>query len=386
MIVLKFGGSSLASVNQIKNVAKKVVQERKTEKKIVVVVSAMGKTTDNLIEEANAFGKNISKSVLDRLLNLGELKSVFLLTLALDELNEKVCALNGGEAGIIVGGNFGNGFIKSINTNIIDGVFKKHDIVVVAGFCGKTEKGEVITLGRGGSDTTAVALASAFNCKCTIYTDVCAISTLDPRIFADAKKYNKINFDDMLEFSAFGAKVLETRCVEIAKKNKTEICLTKKNSKNKTIISDNFENLGVCGIGKVDNIGELNLIFNKEKSGDVFNLLKENVSKIFMLDMIFNEKEIKLKIAIFNIELQNIAEKLQKIAKSVSFKYGLAIVTIIGFGWCCHVQNLIEMLFLTIKNNIKFYKTSQTERVFNILCNEKDALDNMRYLKELLNL
>ena len=235
MVVLKFGGSSLKNVGLIKDVAKKIIEIKKKEKKVVVVVSAMGKTTDNFYKEINAINKNTSKELTDRLLNLGELKSVFLLSMCLEGFGESVASLNGGEAGIVAGGNHTNGFIKKINTNIINKFLNENKIVVVAGFCGKTEDNKIITLGRGGSDTTAVALASALNCRCIIFTDVNAISALDPRVFKDAKKYNQISTDDMLEFSAFGAKVLETRCVEIAKRHKTEVTLTSPQEIDKTI-------------------------------------------------------------------------------------------------------------------------------------------------------
>ena len=386
MIVLKFGGSSLKSLDLIKRVAKNIASIRETEQKVIVVVSAMGKTTDNLIKEATSVGTKINNEILDRLLNLGELKSTFLLTLALEGLKEKTTCLNGGEAGIVAGGNFGNGFIKTINTTIIKNAFKKCNIVVVAGFCAKTSEGKIITLGRGGSDTTAVALASAFNCKCKIFTDVSTISALDPHVFADAKKYNQISTDDMLELSAFGAKVLETRCVEIAKKYRTEICLTNKDNFDNTIISNNFENLNVCGISKIDGISMLSIACSKTKTSTILQILKENLTKLIMFNINNILEKDEIKIAIFSTKLEKIAKKLEKNTNNIKINSNLSVVSIVGFGFCQHVQNVFDIVNCALNKNIRCFAISQTERVLNILCSEKDAINNMAYLKKILKL
>ena len=386
MVVLKFGGSSLKSIGLIKEVAKKIIEIKKKEKKVVVVVSAMGKTTDNFYKDINSINKNASKDLIDCLLNLGELKSVFLLSICIESFGEKVVGLNGGQAGIIAGGNHTNGFIKKINTNIINNLLNDNKIVVVAGFCGETQDKKIITLGRGGSDTTAVAIASAFKCKCVIYTDVNAVSALDPRVFSDAKKYNQISTDDMLEFSAFGAKVLETRCVELAKKNNINIELTDPCESDKTIISDNFENLNICGVSLIEKVVSFSIVANNYKKELILDVFKDCLSKLFMLQFSNFKDIIKIKTAILQTDLEKISKKCKKYANSVNILQNLSIVSIVGYGFVSHVQNVINIINKLTNSGFKIVKTAQTERVFNILCEEEDAVKIMAYLKNLLHL
>ncbi len=214
----KYGGSSVADAEKIKLVAKKVQRKVREGFKVAVVVSAMGKTTDNLINLAKQVNPAPDARELDMLLATGEQISAALLSMSLNKLKIKSKSLNAFQAGILTQGEFNQARIKDFNTQKILNLFALNEVLVITGFQGITEEGELTTLGRGGSDTSAVALAAALKANCEIYSDVAGIYSTDPKLFPDAKKREFISYDEMLELSALGAKVLHSRSVEIAKK------------------------------------------------------------------------------------------------------------------------------------------------------------------------
>jgi len=217
-IVQKFGGTSVGSIERIQNVANRVIEEVENGHYVVVVVSAMGKTTDELVQLAKQISSQPSKREMDMLLSTGEQVSIALLALALQEKGYQAVSLTGWQAGIQTEAVHGNARIMEIDTSRIRQYLQEGKIVIVAGFQGITENGEITTLGRGGSDTTAVALAAALQAdKCDIYTDVTGVFTTDPRYVKQARKLQEISYDEMLELANLGAGVLHPRAVEFAK-------------------------------------------------------------------------------------------------------------------------------------------------------------------------
>jgi len=223
IVVQKYGGSSVATAERIKAVAQRVIKKKEEGYELVVVVSARGDTTDELIELAGQITNNPSEREMDVLLSTGEQISIALLAMALQELGQPVISLTGAQAGIITDSVHRKARILRVQPERILKELAAGRIVVVAGFQGIDEKGDITTLGRGGSDTTAVALAAALGAQCEIYTDVNGIYTADPRVVPEAKKLKEISHDEMMELASLGAQVMQLRSVEYGKLHGVEI-------------------------------------------------------------------------------------------------------------------------------------------------------------------
>ena len=217
MKVLKFGGSSVATIEKIQSIAA-YLKERAKQEKMVVVVSAMGKTTNHLIELAHAISANPNQRELDRLLSIGEQQTIALLAMALWEIEVPAVSLTAYQVGIRTTGYHTKSTIKQVETETLLDQLDSHEVVIVAGFQGINYLNDITTLGRGGSDTTAVALAAALGCDCEIYTDVAGIYTMDPRVYPQAKKIKEISYYEMMEMASLGSKVMEPRSVELGQK------------------------------------------------------------------------------------------------------------------------------------------------------------------------
>src|SRR5687768_15116994 len=219
LIVQKYGGTSVGNTDRIKNVAKRVAQYRAKGDQIVVVVSAMSGVTDNLIRLAREIMPLPSEREMDMLLATGEQTTIALTAMALHALEIKAISLTGAQAGIVTDGVHTKAKIQNISPKEVHAMLDAGNVVIVAGFQGQTQSGQITTLGRGGSDLTAIALASALKADlCQIYTDVDGVYTADPRIVPTAKKLEEISYDEMLELAGLGAKVMQSRSVEFAKK------------------------------------------------------------------------------------------------------------------------------------------------------------------------
>lgn len=224
LVVAKFGGTSVASPERIQNVAKRLIQKKEEGNQVVAVVSAMGKTTDELLDLANAVNTIPTKREMDMLLSTGEQVSMALLAMAIQALGHEAMSFTGWQAGIVTDDEFSSAKIEIVQADRIREELERGAIVVVAGFQGLTHDGDITTLGRGGSDTTAVALASGLDADvCEIYSDVDGIYTADPRVAPHARKLDVVSYDDMLELSREGAGVLQSRAVEFARKYKVVI-------------------------------------------------------------------------------------------------------------------------------------------------------------------
>jgi len=221
--ILKFGGSSVATTEKIMDIAKYLKKRCDNGEKLIVVVSAMGKTTDGLLAMASDLSSNPDRRELDQLMAVGEQTTIALMTIALQEIGLKARSFTGAQAGIQTTGIHTKSQVERIKIELIGAALEELNVAVVAGFQGIDDHGNVTTLGRGGSDTTAVALAAAFHGKAEIYTDVNGVYRTDPRVYPQAKKIDTISYEEMMEMSALGAKVMEMRSVELGKKYQVPI-------------------------------------------------------------------------------------------------------------------------------------------------------------------
>jgi len=295
-VVLKYGGTSVGDILKIQQIANKLAKRWEKQKKIVVVVSAMGKQTDKLIEMAENMSKKPCLREMDMLLSTGEQQSIALLSMAIKEKGIDAISLTGAQAGILTSGKHTKNAIRDINTQNIIKHLDNNKIVVIAGFQGVNENGDITTLGRGGSDTSAVALAAKLNFDCEIYSDVDGIFTVDPRIYKNAKKRNYISYDEMMELSSLGAKVLESRAVLLAKKYNVPLYVGNAHIEtNGTWIKEvnDVEIKGVTGLSISDEviINHLYPIENQKKVAKVFDILGKLEINIDMISQQQIDKE-----------------------------------------------------------------------------------------------
>lgn len=324
-IVMKFGGSSVANNDRLKLVAKKIIDMYNKENNIVVILSAQGKTTDKLINEASTiieenknFGikdPSLNPEIfreMDMLLSSGEQISISKLSMLLNNMGYKAISLTGWQAGILTDNTNQNAIIKNIDTTRILQELEKRKIVIIAGFQGYNENLDITTLGRGGSDTSAVAIAAALNAKeCYIFSDVDGVYTTDPNKIPEAKKIPALSYNEMMEISSEGAKVLHNRCAEIGDKFKIPI-ITKSTFNNKagTIITDIIEENTIKSIVKKDisrvSIVGNGIIRNYSFIKEVLDIIQKN--KLELLE--FNVSESKISIDFKNVINDNILSEI----------------------------------------------------------------------------
>jgi aspartate kinase len=259
--VRKYGGSSLADKEKIRYVAETIKNSRNEGLKLVVVVSAMGKTTDNLVNLARQISENPDPRELDMLISTGEQISASLLAMCLNEMGVKSVSVNGYQLKIKTDGEYNVARIVTIDTEKLQTYLDVYDVVVVTGFQGVTEEGEITTLGRGGSDTSAVAIAAVLGVDCEIYSDVPGIFSVDPHIYPQARKWKTVGYDEMLEMSSLGSKVLHPRSVEIAKKYGIKIfCASTFSEEEGTyVMLESIESPVVTGLSIMENQAQVTL-------------------------------------------------------------------------------------------------------------------------------
>lgn len=313
-IVLKFGGSSLADNEKLKNVANKIIELYKKEYNIVVIVSAQGKTTDKLLAEAKELSETPNKRELDVLLSSGEQISAAKLSILLNKMGYDSISLTGWQAGIFTNNTNQNALIKSIDLKRVKKELEKNKIVIITGFQGFNKDLDITTFGRGGSDTSAVALAAVLKAKnCYIFSDVDGVYTCDPNKIKEAKKLSAISYNEMLTISNEGAKVLHDRCVEIGEKFKVPI-ITKStfNNKSGTIISDIIEEETIKSIVKKEcsrvSIVGYGMTRNINAIKEIINIIEEE--KLEILDL--NISQNKLSIIFKDIINEEILNKIHK--------------------------------------------------------------------------
>ncbi|MFB5250406.1 aspartate kinase [Bacillus mycoides] len=372
-IVQKFGGTSVGSVERIQHVANLIIEEYERGHSIVSVVSAMGKSTDKLVALANAITENPSKREMDMLLSTGEQVTISLLTMALQTKGYNAISLTGWQAGITTESVHSSARITDINTGRIQSYLADGTIVIVAGFQGVSEEHEITTLGRGGSDTTAVALAAALKAKkCDIYTDVSGVYTTDPRVVQDAYKLDEISYDEMLELANLGAGVLHPRAVEFAKNH--NVILEVRSSmeqENGTIVRGecNMEQQSIVkGIAFEDNITRITIKGLEQGAlSTVFSTLAAaHINVDIIIQSITNEGTVHLSFSIHSNDLRETLEVLEQNQEalhyeSVEHENHLAKVSIVGSGMVSN-PGVAANMFTTLKEggiHIKMVSTSE---------------------------
>jgi len=345
LIVMKFGGTSVGSIERIRRVAGRIMERKRSGDQVIAVVSAMGKTTDELVRLANEAVRRPNKRELDMLLSTGEQQTCALLTMILEDMGAAALSLTGWQAGITTESVFGNARIKEIQTERLQKALHQGKIVVVAGFQGITENDEITTLGRGGSDTTAVALAAAVQADlCEIYTDVDGVYTTDPRYVKAARKLDEISYDEMLEMAYLGAGVLHPRAVENAKKYKVPLVVRSSfNDTEGTVIKEEaqMENqMSVRGLAFERNVVKVTLhgLPNKMTTlSDVFKKLADARINIDIIIQNISENGLSLSFTIAVNDLDDTIDVLEKEKATIGYQYleteaGLAKVSIVGSG------------------------------------------------------
>lgn len=276
LIVKKFGGTSVGNAERIKNVANRIAKEYKKGNDVVVVLSAMGKMTDVLIEQAKELNENPPKREMDMLFTIGEQQSVALMAMALDAIGIPAVSLNAFQVQMHTTRVYGNARLKKIDTERIRHELEAKKVVIVTGFQGVNKYDDYTTLGRGGSDTTAVALAAALHADaCEIYTDVDGVYTADPRIVKNARKLDEITYDEMLDLATLGAGVLHNRSVEMAKKYGVPLVVRSSlNESEGTVLREvtNVERMLISGVALDKNVARVSVIGLKDEPGIAFKL------------------------------------------------------------------------------------------------------------------
>ncbi|MDD3818469.1 MAG: aspartate kinase [Actinomycetota bacterium] len=345
IVVLKFGGTSVGDIEKIKRVADRVIRSKNEGKSVVVVVSAMGDTTDKLIGLAGEIASNPSRREMDMLVSTGECVSGSLLAMAIQEKGYKSVSLTGGQAGIVTDELYSNAKILNIRTERILKELRRDRIVIVAGFQGVDTGGNITTLGRGGSDTTAVALATALKAKyCEIYTDVEGVYSADPNMVEEAKKLESISYDEMLELASSGAKVIHLRAVEFAKKNNVILHIRSSFNDNEgTWVMDDFkkdvrmERPVITGVTYDVGEAKVSIFGLEDKPGIAADLFGRLAEKNINVDLIVqNVSEKNIAAISFTIRTEDVplAKKVLKKMKNVRTEIDteIAKVSIIGAG------------------------------------------------------
>ncbi|ONI42906.1 aspartate kinase [Candidatus Epulonipiscium fishelsonii] len=385
LIVQKYGGSSVANTERIFNVANRITEYYKQGHDVVVVLSAQGDTTDNLIEKVKEISKSPSKREMDMILSTGEQQSVALMAIALTEMGYPCISLNAAQVGMFTTSDYGNARIKKIKTERMKRELERKNIVLVTGFQGINNFDDITTLGRGGSDTTAVAIAAALHAdKCEIYTDVEGVYTADPRVVENAKKIKEITYHEMLELASLGAKVLHNRSVELAKKYNVELIVRSSLTKAEgTIVKGGFnmEKMSVIGIAGDDKVARIALIGIEDKPGkafEVFNALaKENINVDLIIQSIGHDAKRDISFTVDTAAL----EDTQKIINSnkerwgvrlVDFEQNLAKVSIVGAGMATDAGVASSMFEAMFDANINIHMISTSDIKISILVNKTD--------------
>ena len=396
LIVQKFGGSSVANVERIQNVARRVVDYRKRGHDLVVVVSALGDTTDELIELANQINTDPSDREMDMLLSTGEQISVALLAMAIHKLGYEAISFTGAQVGIITDSSHTRARIVKINADRIKEALKEGKIVIVAGFQGVNLDQDITTLGRGGSDLTAVALAKELVAdECEIYTDVEGIFTTDPRIEPKARKIDEITYDEMLEMASLGAQVMQARSIEVAKKFNVPIhCRSSFSTKPGTMIIKEvklMEDVVLSAVTLNRNEAKVTICDVPDKPGIAAKIFRELASAGVNVDMIVQNvshlRQTDISFTISKSEALKAVKLTQKVARSIGSGEVLededsARVAVVGVGMKSHPGVAATMFDTLAKNKINIEMISTSDISISCIIKNQFAEKAVRALHE----
>ena len=386
LVVMKFGGSSVADAARMRNVAAIAASSAREGNEVVVVVSAQGDTTDELIEKAGELTLRPSKRELDMLLATGEQASAAMLAMAIDALGVSSIALTGRQAGFYTSSAHGTARIKRLDTERVRSELDKNNVVVVAGFQGADSTDDITTLGRGGSDTSAVALAAALNADiCKIYTDVEGVYTADPRKVKRAKKLDEISFDEMLELSQLGAQVLLSRSVELAKKYNVQLeVLSSMTGNPGTIVKEavNVEGMLIRGVTKDTSFVSISVISLPDRTGMAFKLFSilgaKGISVDVILQSVERDETRDISFTVAESDLERALALLEEHKESIGFReltvdHDVAKVSIVGSGMISNA-GVASRMFGALSDagvNIRMITTSEIQ--ISVIVSRKDA-------------
>lgn len=386
LIVQKFGGTSVRDTERINNVADIVTSAYKEGNDVVVVVSAQGDTTDDFIEKAAEINEKPSKREMDMLLSAGEQISASLLAMAIERMGYPVVSLLGWQAGFDTTSDYGNARIKKVDAARIKKEIDKRRIVVVTGFQGVNRYGDMTTLGRGGSDTSAVAIAATMHADlCQIFTDVDGVYTADPRKIPGAVKLPSISYDEMLELATLGAQVLHNRSVEMAKKYNIELEVLSSLTRSRgTIVKEesNVEKMLISGVAKDDNIARISIIGVPDKPGLAFKIFSKLASKGVNVDIILQSigrngtKDISFTVEKNKMEdtltlLQDYTERWG--ASGIVADDNVSKVSIVGAGMESHPGVAAEMFEALFSRSVNIQMISTSEIKISVLVHKSDS-------------
>ena len=386
LIVQKFGGSSVRDAERVMNVAKMVTDTYAKGNDVIVVVSAQGDTTDILMEKAKEINPKATKREMDMLLSSGEQISIALLAMAIEKLGYPVCSLLGWQAGFSTNSVYSAARIKKIDTERLKLELSRKKIIVVAGFQGINKYDDVTTLGRGGSDTSAVAIAAALYAdSCQIYTDVDGVYTADPRKVKGAIKLEEITYDEMLELANLGAKVLNNRSVEMAKKYNVPLEVRSSlEMKPGTMVKEaiTMEKMLVRGVTKDTNVARISIIGVPNVPGIAYKIFGKLAAKKINIDIILQSVgRNDTKDITFTTSDDN-AEEAIEVLKSLDILQGLKIdcddknvakVSVVGAGMETHPGVASTMFEALFKENVNIQMISTSEIKISVLIDAKDA-------------
>ena len=370
LIVQKFGGTSVANADRIRNVAQIIADTYRQGNQVVAVLSAQGDTTDDLIEKAKEINPNASKREMDMLLSTGEQISCALCAMAIETMGLPVVSLTGWQAGFQTNSSYSSARIKKINAERVQSELdRSHSIVIVTGFQGINKYGDITTLGRGGSDTSAVALAAALKADlCQIYTDVDGIYTADPRYVKGARKLEEITFDEMLELASLGAQVLHNRSVELAKKYQVNLevlsSFERKPGTKVKEVAKQMEKTQISGVAKDKNVARLALVGVEDRPGiayKVFSLLGQHIS------FTVRRSDVDQALALLEAHKSSLAFDHIDVDKSV------VKVSIVGAGMVDNAGVAAKMFGALYDADINIHMISTSEIKVSVLLDEADA-------------
>ncbi|WP_283608952.1 aspartate kinase [Faecalispora anaeroviscerum] len=386
LIVQKFGGSSVANADRLRNVADIITKTYSQNNDVVVVVSAQGDTTDDLIAKAKEVNSRPSKREMDMLLTAGEQMSASLLAMTIEQMGFPVVSLLGWQAGFQTDTAYGSARIKRVVPDRIKKELDKRNIVIVTGFQGLNRYNDMTTLGRGGSDTSAVAIAAVMNADlCQIYTDVEGVYTADPRKVKNAKKIDVISYDEMLELATLGAQVLNNRSVEMAKKYNIELeVLSSYNRVPGTIVKEatKMEKMLISGIAKDNGVARVAIIGVPDRPGLAFKVFSKLSAKGVNVDIILQSigrngtKDISFTISEDHLQaaMEVLTPYVEQIgASSVVYDEDVAKVSIVGAGMETHPGVAAMMFEALFESNINIQMISTSEIKISVLIERKDA-------------
>lgn len=400
LIVQKFGGTSVGSIEKILNVAECVRGEKEHGNQVVVVVSAMGKSTDQLVNMAKEISEQPNKREMDMLLSTGEQVTIALLSMALNQKGLEAVSFTGWQAGIMTEPVHGNARISKINTDAVQKQLHAGKVVIVAGFQGVTDDGEITTLGRGGSDTTAVALAAALNAdKCDIYTDVTGVFTTDPRYVKNARKLLSVSYDEMLELANLGAGVLHPRAVEFAKNYNVRLEVRSSMEKVEgTVIEGEAtmeQNLVVRGVAFEDGITRVTVLGLRNSltslSTIFTTLAKNHINVDIIIQSTTEEGAANLSFSIHTDDWIPTLNVLENNKETLAYdqldaENKLAKVSIVGSGMISNPGVAAKMFEVLANSNIPVKMVSTSEIKVSAVVEEKNMLKAVEALHEAFEL